>query len=144
MWGTVRRQPSASQRESPQQNQTTLALWSRTSSLQNCEENIQLHRQWFFAMEACYGLMPVLPTNSSVEILTPKDDGNGNWACGRYLNHRSGALMSEISEAYKRGSREIPSLFTTWGPKTSTNQKSTAPTTLAPWSWDFYLQNCEK
>lgn len=84
------------------------------------------------------------PPNSNVEILTPKDDGNGNWACGRYLNHRSGALMSEISEAYKRGSKEIPSLSTTWGPKTSTNQKSSAPTTLAPWSWDFYLQNCEK
>lgn len=57
MWGHSRRQPSASQRERPQEKPNLQRHWSWTSGLQNCERKffsrlLQSLNLWYFVMAA--------------------------------------------------------------------------------------------
>lgn len=84
--------------------------------------------------------MSVFPANPYIEILTTNVMALGRGAFGRWLGHKEGVLMNEISDFVKETPKSSLPPFTMWR---QSEKKSVCiseqapqwnPNTLAPWS----------
>ena len=93
--------------------------------------------------------MPVLSSNSYVEILIPNLMELGG-AFGRWSDHKCGALMSGIRALLKETPQGSPAFSTLWGHSEKLTVQNPDEgiywnvTMLVSWSWASCLQNRRK